>query len=117
MVEDLLGTSLWAFLGFTVVLFGGASWMMGQALAATWRPVWQNVPYGLMLGIADRFFQNALFAGDMLSPTGFVIDTAVLTGLALVSYRLTRAYKMVAQYPWLYERNGLFGWRERRSSS
>jgi len=117
MLESLLGTSPWAFLGLTVVLFGGAAWLMGQALAATWRPAWQNVVYGVMLGAASRFFQNALFAGDMFSLSGFVIDTAVITALALVSFRLTRAYKMVSQYPWLYERSGLFGWRQRGSSS
>ena len=25
--------------------------------------------------------------------------------------RITQARKMVTQYPWIYERNGLFGWR------
>jgi hypothetical protein len=26
---------------------------------------------------------------------------------------MTQARKMVKQYPWLYERSGLFSWRER----
>ncbi len=101
------------FIGLTVLLFGGASFLMGQAIAETWRPAWSCVAYGLMLGCADRFFHNALFAEDMFSPAGYVIDTTVLTGIALIAYRLTRARKMVGQYPWLYQRTGPFTWRER----
>jgi hypothetical protein len=26
---------------------------------------------------------------------------------------VTKARKMVCQYPWLYERSGLFSWRDR----
>ena len=35
-----------------------------RALADTWRPAWQNVVYGLLLGVANRLFQNFLFAND-----------------------------------------------------
>jgi len=31
--------------------------------------------------------------------------------VAALSYRATLAKRMVAQYPWLYRRNGPFGWR------
>ncbi len=56
-----LGTSGPVLIGLTLILFGGAAWMAGQALAATWRPGWQIVPYGLLLAAADRFFDWALF--------------------------------------------------------
>jgi branched-chain amino acid transport system ATP-binding protein len=35
-----------------------------------------------------------------------------LIGIALLAYRITQAQKMVAQYPWLYQRTGLLSWRE-----
>ena len=105
-------TSLAGFLIITVFLACGASCLMGQALAATWRPRWQLFGYGALLGFADRFMNFALFDGVLLSPTGYAIDTALLLIVALVSYRITQARMMVRQYPWLYARAGLFGWRK-----
>ena len=76
--------------GVSIVLFGFAAFLMGQAIADTWRPSWQNVPYGLLLALGNHFIDCALFA-----------------------HRVTLVRKMVRQYPWLYERNGLLSWRER----
>ncbi|MBX6321672.1 MAG: hypothetical protein IRY94_07590 [Rhodospirillaceae bacterium] len=112
-METVLGMSLALFLGLTVCLFGLAAWLMGQALANTWRPAWQNVVYGLMLGVGDRFLAYALFGEPPLSVSGYVINTAVLIGIALLAYRLTRAHKMVSQYPWLYEKTGPLSWRQK----
>jgi branched-chain amino acid transport system ATP-binding protein len=42
-----------------------------------------------------------------------MIGTAALVAIGLFAYRLNRARKMVSQYPWLYERAGLFRWRDR----
>lgn len=111
-MENISGVSLTVFAVLTVILMGGAGFLAGQALGATWRPVWQVILYGLLLGAADRFLTFALFQGKLLSPGGFIIDTAVIIAIALLAYRFTRARKMVSQYPWLYERNGLFSWRE-----
>jgi branched-chain amino acid transport system ATP-binding protein len=97
----------------TVVLFGGAAVMAGQALARNWRPAWQAVPYALLLAAADRFLLYALFDGDLLSWSGYVIAFFILVAFCLLAWRVTRARRMVAQYPWLYRRAGLFGWRER----
>jgi hypothetical protein len=55
----------------------------------------------------------ALFEGELLSIGGYIIDTVVLTGLALVAFRLNRVRRMVTQYPWLYEEAGPFGWRRK----
>lgn len=115
MIESLLGTTLPVFVGLTVFLFGGAAFIMGQALAQTWRPAWQNVLYGLLLAVADRFAVFALFGGDGLSVSGYGIDAAVIVGISLFAYRATAVRKMVSQYPWLYEPDGLLGYRERRS--
>jgi uncharacterized protein DUF6867 len=38
----------------------------------------------------------------------------VILAIALSAHRFTLARKMVAQYPWLYERSGLLNWREKR---
>ncbi len=104
-----------AFLVMTVVLFGGAAAMMGQALARNWRPAWQLALYGALLAAADRFLLYALFGAGLLSPGGYAAAAAILIAAAGASYRLTQAARMVAQYPWLYERAGPFGWRERRT--
>jgi hypothetical protein len=42
-----------------------------------------------------------------------VSDAAFLLVVGGLSWRLTRARRMVMQYRWLYERTGPFGWRER----
>ena len=43
------------------------------------------------------------------------MNSAILIGLALLAYRLTLVHKMVSQYPWLYERAGLFSWKPARN--
>jgi hypothetical protein len=115
-MEAVLGTSLPVFIGITLVLFGGAAFLMGQALAETWRPAWQNVVYGAMLTLGDQFITFALFGGELLSLTAYIVHAAVLIAIALTAYRMTRAWRMVQQYPWLYERAGLFNWRDKTSS-
>jgi hypothetical protein len=113
---DLTGTTWPVFVGVTIVLFGGAAFLMGQALAETWRPYRQVLLYCLLLGLGDRFVTYALFQGELLSLSGYVIDTLVLMLIASLAYRLTRARKMVSQYPWLYERAGLFTWRDKNAA-
>lgn len=124
-MEYVLGTSLLVFIGFTVMLSGVAAFLMGNAIAETWRPWWHNVLYGALMAFATQFIEFALFDGTFIveslvssqgAPLGqsiisYVVDAAVLIGIALVAYRLTLSRKMVRQYPWLYERTGPFGWR------
>ena len=112
-MEELIGTTWPVFIGVTFVLSGFAAYMTGQALAATWRPVRQVFLYGLLLGLADRFLTWALFQGELLLLTGYLIDTAVIIGIALLAYRMTLAHRMTAQYPWIYERAGPFTWRKK----
>ncbi len=103
-MEALGGTTFGVFLGLTVVLAGGAAVMTGQALARTWRPLWQVVFACLGLGMVDRFFVFSLFDGPLLSLAGYAFDTMVITIMGLVAYRLAWVAKMVQQYPWLWER-------------
>ncbi|NFV80100.1 DUF6867 family protein [Magnetospirillum aberrantis] len=103
--------SLPVFIGVTVIFMGGCAFMAGQALANTWRPMWQVFPYAIGLALADRFLCFALFEAPLLSLPGFLADAAELTAVTLGTYRMTQARRMVTQYPWLYRRAGLFGWR------
>jgi branched-chain amino acid transport system ATP-binding protein len=112
--ESLLGTTPGVFISVTLILMGGCAFIEGQSLAATWRPMWMAIPYTLLLGLGDRFVTYALFQGELFLPTGYIIDTAWLIGVALFAYRVTQARQMPVQYPWLYERAGLLNWREKR---
>jgi hypothetical protein len=112
-MEALLGTTPPVFIGLTVVLFGGAALSTGDALAATWRPFWHAVPYALLLAAGARFLTFALFEGDLVSPSGFAITAVLLLVLEYAGYRRKQARRMVRQYPWLYERAGIFSWRDK----
>ena len=114
-MAELLGVPTLLITFFiTILIVGFAAFMTGQALANTWRPMWQMLPYGLLLGFADRFLVWGLFEHTVgTSVTGYLIDTAYLLIVGFAAYRMTQARKMVNQYPWLYERAGLFGWREK----
>lgn len=112
-MDAFLGTSVGVFVALVVILAGAAAYMTGQAIANTWRPVWQVVAYCLLLAVTSRFLVYALFDGQMLSATGYAADAVVLCGMGLLAYRITRVRMMVTQYPWLYERRGPFAYRER----
>ena len=117
MLEILGVPNILVTIGVTVVLIGFAALMTGHALAATWRPYWHAIPYSLLLAFGDRFLVWGLFGGDGLSVTGYLIDWVYLLLVATGAYRATRARQMVQQYPWLYERSGLFSWREMTDST
>jgi hypothetical protein len=116
-MESVLGSSVAVFIGVTVVLFGGAAWMTGRALAVTWKPLWQVVPYSALLGLGARFLTYALFEGVLLSRRGYLISTAVVLLMTLVAYRLYQVHQMIQQYPWLYERRGPFAWRQKHTAT
>jgi hypothetical protein len=111
-MQSLLGTSPGVFLGLTVILVGGAAIMTGRALADGWKSPWQVVFACFGLALANRFLAYALFGGELLSLSGFVIGLVVITAMALLAYRLTIVHKMVAQYPWRYQRESLWTYRE-----
>ena len=97
----------------TGIIGGGAAWLTGQAIAATWRPFWHLVAYTLLLGCAVRFVHFALFEGTLISPASYGADTLYLLILSALAWRVTRAAQMATQYYWLYERTGPFTWRPR----
>ncbi len=112
--EAWFGAGFWPYLGLTLVLFAAAAVATGQALAASWRPQWQIVPYVILLALGDRFLLYALYAGDLFAVGGTTIAALILGLVAFAAYRRVEARLMVQQYPWLYERAGWFGWRPRQ---
>ncbi len=113
-MEALLGTTWQVFIGITVVIIGFAAAMTGHGLANTWRPIWHVVLYCILLGGADRFLVFGLFEGELFLLSGYLIDTVVLIAISLLAFRLTQVNRMITQYPWLYERAGLFAWRDKQ---
>lgn len=91
----------WVFLLVTVVMGGLAAHATGSAIAATWRPRWQIVVYGLLLAGAVRFIHYALFHEPFIAPKSFLVDFAFLVVVASIGFRLTRRRQMREQYDWL----------------
>ena len=126
-MEWILGTTIPVFIGVVIVLGGGTAFMMGQAIAQAWHPWLQKIAYSLMLASAFQFLTYALFDGAVIvaavvssqappfgtAMAGYLATSLVLTAVSSFAFRITRARKMVSQYPWLYERVGLFGWRSK----
>jgi hypothetical protein len=112
-MADLLGGSLASFLGVGIGLFGLAAWATGQAIAESWSPLWPVFPAALGLTLAERFLDWGLFGGDPRSVGGFLLVLATMCVVAMSAWRATRARQMVRQYPWLFRREGVFGWRRR----
>jgi hypothetical protein len=96
-----------------LLLFAAAAASAGHALARKWRPAWQLLPYAMLLAAGARFLDFALFGGVLLSAGPFALAALILLAAAGASYRATQAGRMAAQYPWLYERAGIFHWRDR----
>lgn len=106
-------TSVVYFLFATMLMGGWGAWMTGRAMASTWRSPRILVLYLLVLGVAIRFIHHALFEGSFLTFRYYAVDTLYLLAVGLLGYRVTRARMMVAQYGWIYERNGALGWKRK----
>jgi hypothetical protein len=108
--EDSVGV----FLLVTILLGGGAAWLAGRAIAATWRPWWHVIPYMLILGLAVRFIHFALFDATLLSAHYYFVDALICMGLGLLGFRAARAAQMASQYGWINVRAGAFSWERRK---
>ncbi|MBN9083923.1 MAG: hypothetical protein BGP04_16940 [Rhizobiales bacterium 62-17] len=107
----------WSFLAVTVVMGGAAAWAAGRILAWTWRPLWQVLPYAVLLAGVVAFLHYVLFHENTV-PLDQVIaaigaqDGAALAGalryyavillviilFAVAGYIVTRARQMRRQY-------------------
>lgn len=115
-LKDFLEAPVGVFIVMTLIMFGGAAVLTGQAMGNGWQPAWKAAAYAVLLGVADRFMVAWLFQGDLLSIWGFVFHSGIFIAIALIAHRYTVARKMCGQYPWLYERAGPFRYRERAAS-
>jgi small-conductance mechanosensitive channel len=106
-------SSIGVFVLVTIILGGGAAWLAGRAVAATWRPWWQVVTYALILGLAVRFIHFSLFNGTLLSLHYYLVDTAFCMVFGTLGFRIARAGQMVAQYHWLNAPAGPLRWRRK----
>ncbi len=103
----------WSVEGLLYICF---PYLMGQAVAETWRPAWQIIVYSFLLALGYHFIRCALFNGEWLSILQYMLNSLVILVISALAYRLTQARKMVTQYPWLYERSGLLGWKEKSAA-
>ena len=104
--EDYIGL----FLLVTVAMGGGAAWLAGRAIAATWRPWWHVAAYMLILGCAVRFIHFALFEGTLLSLQFYLVDTIVCLIVGFLGFRATLVGQMTTQYRWINGRAGFLRW-------
>ena len=109
--------SFGVFLLVSVCMGGGAAWLAGRAIAATWRPWWHIALYMALLSLAVRFLHHALFDSKFLSLHYYLVDYAVCLAFGLLGFRLTRVTQMVTRYNWINQRKGLLRWRRRDQSS
>ena len=115
MIVQLLDeNALWIFVLVSIVLGGGAAALAGRAIAKTWRPPWQVVVYGFILGIGVRFIHFSVFNGTLLSLHYYLVDSAVCVAFGLLGFRAARAAQMATQYGWLIAPAGFLRWRRRR---
>jgi hypothetical protein len=105
------------FLLVTVVMGGGAAWLAGRAIAATWRPWWHVAFYMLILGFAVRFIHFALFEGTLLSLQFYAVDAIVCLIFGFLGFRATRVAQMTTQYSWINTRAGFMRWARRAQAA
>ncbi len=105
--------SLGVCLLLSVCMGGGASWLAGRAIAATWRPWWHIALYMVPLALAVRFLHFALFESKFLSLPNYLVDYAVCLAFGLLGFRLMRVAQMVTRYGWINQRTGMLRWRRR----
>ena len=102
--------TIWEFLFVTLVLAGSAAYLTGRAVARTWGSNLTLVLYMVLLALATRFIHFALFQGTLLSLHYLVVDFIVITAIAFLGHRITRAHQMSRQYAFEYDRRGSFSW-------
>src|SRR4051794_18098722 len=113
VLEFLFEGSFGVFLLVTIAMGGGAAWLSGRAIAATWRPWWHIVAYMLILAAAVRFIHFALFEATLVSLPHYLVDSAFCLLFGFLGFRVQRASQMATQYGFLNPRTGLLSWARR----
>lgn len=102
--------SAWEFVFVTMILAGGAAFLTGRAVARAWEGETRLVVYMVLLAAATRFIHFALFGGSLLSLQYYLVDFTVITIIALLGKRMTRAKQMSTQYSFEYVRSSAIAW-------
>ncbi|MGF1627713.1 MAG: DUF6867 family protein [Alphaproteobacteria bacterium] len=112
----------------SVIMFGFLSYMTGANAARNWQSPMLLIGYCALLAIGERFMAHTIvwhrfyilldvYVTDEGMAFGFdahiFVSFAICVCFGLFSYYGTKASLMVRQYPWLFERAGLFSWRSR----
>lgn len=101
------------FLLITLLLGGGAAYLIGRAMARTWRGLPSLAAYLVLLDCAVRFIHFALAGDTLVAPLSFLADLVILLVIGALGFRITRAGQISRQYPWLYRRTGPLSWARR----
>ncbi len=109
--------NLGVFTLLTIVLGGGAAFMAGRSIATGWQSIGLLLVYMVPFTMGLRFLHFALFQGHLTSGLYFITHGLIVTGFALLGYRLKRVNQMTSQYPWLYEKTGPFGWKNKNTTN
>jgi hypothetical protein len=117
VLDFMFEGSFGVFLLVTIAMGGGAAWLSGRAIAATWRPWWHILPYMLILGAAVRFMHFALFEATLASLPHYLVDSAFCLLFGFLGFRVKRASQMATQYGFLNARTGLLSWARRAAAS
>jgi hypothetical protein len=102
--------SAWEFVFVTIILAGGAAFLTGRAVARAWEGEARLIFYMVLLAAATRFIHFALFEGTLLSLQYYLVDFVVITVIAILGKRMTRARQMARQYSFEYERKNALSW-------
>ena len=103
------------FLLITLVLGGGAAYLIGRAVALTWRSLYALTGYLILLDGAVRFIHFALAHDQLIAPVSFLTDLVILAIVGGLGFRVTRAAQITRQYPWLYRRTGPLSWARKEA--
>ena len=109
----LYQNSFFVFFVLNVIGGGGAAFVAGRSAAKGWQPIWTLVVYMMIFGAGLRFLHFALFQETLTSGLYYITQTLVVIAFSLLGYRITRVNQMTEQYPWLYEKNSPFAWRDK----
>jgi hypothetical protein len=105
--------NIWIFIILTIIGGGAAAFAGGRSLAIGWKPLWLLAVYMCIFGAGLRFLHFALFQDTLTSLYYYVVQTLCVLAFAWAGYQMTRVKQMTEQYPWLYEKNGPFSWRDK----
>ncbi len=113
ILDHVTSNGFWQFVVLTIIMGGGAAFMAGRSIAGGWKGIPRVIIAMIPFTAGLRFLHYALFEGQLTSLTHFLVHGAIVTGFALLGYRVRRTQQMTSQYPWLYERSGPLTWRSK----